>query len=58
MDESRKTPRNEHMNRKEEPTKALTPDKLDRSMKENSNSKPYPLTEEEDTPNTPKSRVR
>jgi len=48
-------PGNEHMNRKEEPTKAPTPDKLDRSMKDHKDRKPYPLTEEEATPNTPKS---
>jgi hypothetical protein len=50
-------PENEHMNRQEESTKAPTPDKLDRTMKEKNDSKPYPLTEEEATPNTPKSQT-
>ncbi len=49
-------PENEHMNRKEEPTKAPTPDKLDRSMKGAKDRKPYPLTEEEATPNIPGSQ--
>ncbi len=53
-----KKPENKHMNRKEEPTKAPTPDKLDRSMKEKGDPKPYPLTEEEATPNTPESQRR
>ena len=53
---NKKKPENEHMNRREEPTKAPTPDKLDRSMKVDGDSKPYPLTEEEATPNTPKSQ--
>jgi hypothetical protein len=54
-------PENKDMTRKEELTKAPTPDKLDRSMRDQSNKtgdgdmKPYPLTEEEATPNTPKS---
>jgi len=39
------------MDRGEEPTKSLTPDKMDRSMKEKGDRKPYPLTEEEATPN-------
>ena len=53
---------NSKMTRKEEPTLAPTPDKLDRSQrapgrgeresnKENASKKPYPLTEEEATPN-------
>jgi hypothetical protein len=51
---------NKDMARKEEPTKAPTPDKLDRAMRENTKKiskdpKPYPLTEEEATPSTPKS---
>jgi hypothetical protein len=54
-------PSNKHMARKEEPTKAPTPDKLDRSPRDKKNKtpegeiKPYPLTEEEATPNTPRS---
>jgi hypothetical protein len=53
-------PENKDMTRKEEPTGAPTPDKLDRSLREDGNKtdgevKPYPLTEEEATPNTPKS---
>ncbi len=51
-------PGNEHMNRKEELTKAPTPDKLDCSMKDHKDRKPYPLTEEEATPNTPQSQNR
>jgi hypothetical protein len=51
---------NEEMARKEEPTRAPTPDKLDRSARSVKTSvgkrpKPYPLTEEEATPNTPDS---
>jgi hypothetical protein len=53
---------NDEMTRKEEHTKAPTPDKLDRSSVEreaNANTdkkkSPYPLTEEEATPTTPKS---
>ena len=57
-------PENKDQTRKEEPTKAPTPDKLDRAGKEESSTnpdrekdkKPYPLTEEEATPNTPKSQ--
>lgn len=51
---------NEDMARREEPTKALTPDKLDRSVRprdQKSSKKPYPLTEEEATPSTPSSEV-
>jgi hypothetical protein len=44
---------NKDMARREEPTKAPTPDKLDRSLREKWRAKPYPLTEEEATPNTP-----
>jgi hypothetical protein len=49
------------MTRNEEPTRAPTPDKLDRSSRDKANKtgdgevKPYPLTEEEATPNTPHS---
>jgi len=52
---------NKDMRRKEEPTKAVTPDKLDRSLRDeeirtgDGHVKPYPLTEEEATPNTPRS---
>ncbi|MGH2637739.1 MAG: hypothetical protein ACRDF4_00390 [Rhabdochlamydiaceae bacterium] len=52
---------NKKMTRKEEPTLAPTPDKLDRAAKEPASifrkqrEKPYPLTEEEATPSTPKS---
>ncbi|MFI5420866.1 MAG: hypothetical protein ACHQ1H_07850 [Nitrososphaerales archaeon] len=53
---------NDEMTRKEESTKAPTPDKLDRSSVEreadaNTGKKKsqYPLTEEEATPTTPKS---
>lgn len=42
------------MVRGEQPTKALTPDKLDRSMRAKPNRKPYPLTEEEATPDSPR----
>jgi hypothetical protein len=58
---------NEDMVRKEEKTKAPTPDKLDRSPRERPNkimdrlgkkAKPYPLTEEEATPNAPLSEQR
>jgi hypothetical protein len=49
-------PENHQMNRREEPTKAPTPDKMDRSMKARKDGKPYPLTEEEATPNTPMSQ--
>lgn len=43
---------NKDLTRKEEPTKAPTPDKLDRSarLSEKDEVKPYPLTEEEATP--------
>jgi hypothetical protein len=47
---------NKDMLRKEEPTVAPTPDKFDRSLKDKNDDKPYPLTEEEATPNTPSSR--
>jgi hypothetical protein len=52
---------NRNMTRKEEPTKATTPDKIDRSLHDDEvrtgdgDMNPYPLTEEEPTPNTPKS---
>jgi hypothetical protein len=49
-------PENHQMNRREEPTKAPTPDKMDRSTKGREERKPYPLTEEEATPNTPMSQ--
>ena len=51
------------MTRKEEPTVAPTPDKLDRSLRSPKNEttgndvNPYPLTEEEATPNTPMSEM-
>jgi hypothetical protein len=54
-------PENKDMTRKEEPTKAVTPDKLDRSLRDeemktgDGHLKPYPLTEEEATPNIPRS---
>ena len=42
---------NKDLTRKEEPTKAPTPDKLDRSARTSAEEvKPYPLTEEEATP--------
>jgi hypothetical protein len=45
---------NKDLARKEEPTNAPTPDKLDRSARDPASSpdnvKPYPLTEEEATP--------
>lgn len=41
---------NKDLIRKEEPTKAPTPDKLDRSARTPEEHKPYPLTEEEATP--------
>jgi hypothetical protein len=47
---------NKDLTRKEEQTKAPTPDKLDRSLKEKKDTEPYPLTEEEATPNIPKSQ--
>jgi hypothetical protein len=54
---------NEDLTRKEENTKAPTPDKMDRSSRgKNQNplsgkkKNPYPLTEEEATPNIPKSQ--
>jgi hypothetical protein len=53
-----KKPGNRQIDRKEEPTKALTPDKMDRSMKERGDQKPYPLTEEEATPNVSGSQKR
>jgi len=50
------------LTRSEEQTKAPTPDKFDRSTRENhvnpfagKRQNPYPLTEEEATPTTPKS---
>lgn len=53
-------PQNKDHVRKEEPTLSATPDKLDRSLRDSENKadgeiKPYPLTEEEATPNTPRS---
>ena len=46
---------NKDLTRKEEPTKAPTPDKLDRAARgpaaPSDDTKPYPLTEEEATPN-------
>lgn len=55
-------PHNKGLTRKEEPTRAPTPDKLDRALRDEANKsredghvKPYPLTEEEATPNTPQS---
>jgi hypothetical protein len=41
----------------EEKTDALTPDKMDRTQREKDGKKkrPYPLTEEEATPTSPKS---
>ena len=58
-----KAPLNRDMTRKEEPTVAPTPDKLDRSLRGPKNktadndTNPYPLTEEEATPNTPRSEM-
>jgi hypothetical protein len=46
------------MLRKEELTVAPTPDKFDRSLKDKNDHKPYPLTEEEATPNTPLSQKK
>ena len=53
---------NAGLTRKEEQTKAPTPDKFDRSTRKNhanplvgKKRNPYPLTEEEATPSTPKS---
>jgi len=40
----------------EEPTESLTPDKMNRSMKQKGDSRPYPLAEEEATPNVSKSQ--
>jgi len=51
-----KKPENKDMIRMEETTKAPTPDKLDRSLKDKNDGKPYPLTEEEATPNSPQSQ--
>jgi hypothetical protein len=52
----RKRPDNKEMGRGEEPTKSITPDKMDRSMKQKGDSWPYPLTEEEATPKVSKSQ--
>ncbi len=44
----------------EERTNAMTPDKMDRSMRGRtigSNDAPYPLTEEEATPSVPESEM-
>jgi len=46
------------MERGEQPTKSLTPDKMDRSMKNRGDRKPYPLTEEEATPNVSDSQQK
>jgi hypothetical protein len=54
----KRKPNNKEMVRGEEPTKSPTPDKLDRSMKEKGDNRPYPLTEEEATPNVSKSQTQ
>jgi len=48
------TPENKDLTRKEEPIVAPTPDKLDRATR-TPDKGPYPLTEEEATPSTPRS---
>ncbi len=55
--DANENPENKDFVRSEEPTKAVTPDKLDRSLREpaKKSSKPCPLTEEKATPNTPRS---
>jgi hypothetical protein len=52
-----KKPENKDLTRKEEPTAAPTPDKLDRAAR-GPEKGPYPLTEEEATPNTPRSEQK
>ncbi len=50
-------PENKDLTRKEEPTTAPTPDKLDRAAR-TPDKGPYPLTEEEATPSTPRSEQK
>lgn len=57
-DSKKEKPENSDMDRGEEPTKSLTPDKMDRSIRDKSEKKPYPLTEEEATPNVSSSQER
>jgi hypothetical protein len=57
MSEENKKPENKDLTRKEEPTIAPTPDKLDRAAR-TPDKGPYPLTEEEATPSTPRSEQK